>query len=88
MKKVAKLARIAVSDAEVEHMQAELARIFTLIEQMQAVDTTNIVPMAHALDVTQRLREDRVTEFDQREAFHAIAPAVKDGLYLVPRVIE
>ena len=88
MKKVAKLARIAVSDAEVEHIQAELARIFTLIEQMQAVDTTNIVPMAHALDVTQRLREDRVTEFDQREAFLAIAPAVKDGLYLVPRVIE
>jgi aspartyl-tRNA(Asn)/glutamyl-tRNA(Gln) amidotransferase subunit C len=88
VKKLAKLARSAVSDAEVAHMQAELARIFALIEQMQAVDTPSILPMTHALEVTQRLREDAVTERDEREAFQAIAPAVQDGLYVVPKVIE
>ncbi|MCX7161100.1 MAG: Asp-tRNA(Asn)/Glu-tRNA(Gln) amidotransferase subunit GatC, partial [Proteobacteria bacterium] len=59
-----------------------------LIEQMQAVDTTGIEPMSHAMDLVQRLREDKAVEPDRREAFQAIAPAVEDGLYLVPRVVE
>ncbi len=55
---------------------------------MQAVDTTGIEPMSHAMDLVQRLREDKAVEPDRREAFQAIAPAVEDGLYLVPRVVE
>ena len=88
VKKLAKLARIAVTESEVAHMQSEIAQIFTLIEEMQAVNTGKIAPMTHALELTQRLREDLVTESDQREAFQAIAPAVEGGLYLVPKVIE
>ena len=69
-------------------MLAQLGGVFQLIEQMQAVDTSGIEPMSHALDVVQRLREDIVTESDQHEMFQAIAPQVEGGLYLVPKVIE
>ncbi|OGS85782.1 MAG: asparaginyl/glutamyl-tRNA amidotransferase subunit C, partial [Gallionellales bacterium GWA2_59_43] len=62
--------------------------IFDLIAEMQAVDTTGIEPMSHAQDLSQRLREDVVSETNQREAFQAIAPQVEAGLYLVPKVIE
>ena len=62
--------------------------IFQLIEQMQAVDTTGVEPMAHAQDVSQRLREDAVTEVDRRAAYQAVAPETEAGLYLVPKVIE
>ena len=85
---IARLARIRVDDAEAETARGQLNSIFGLIEQMQAVDTAGIEPMAHALDVAQRLREDRVSESDQRDKFQAIAPAVENGLYLVPKVIE
>lgn len=85
---IARLARIRVDDAEAEAARVQLNSIFGLIEQMQAVDTAGVEPMSHALDVAQRLREDRVTESDQREKFQAIAPAVGGGLYLVPKVIE
>jgi aspartyl-tRNA(Asn)/glutamyl-tRNA(Gln) amidotransferase subunit C len=88
VKRIAHLARLALSDAEAEAMRAELAAIFALIEQMQAVDTTDVEPMAHAQDVVQRLREDIVTEHDQHELFQHGAPQVQDGLYLVPKVIE
>jgi aspartyl-tRNA(Asn)/glutamyl-tRNA(Gln) amidotransferase subunit C len=59
-----------------------------LIEQMQSVDTEGVLPMAHAQDVVQRLREDQVTETDQHALYQSIAPQVEDGLYLVPKVIE
>lgn len=59
-----------------------------LVEQMDAVDTENVSPMAHPQDAFQRLREDTVTEENQREHFQKNAPAVEDGLYLVPQVIE
>jgi len=62
--------------------------ICQLIAQMEAVDVSAIAPMSHAQDVTQRLREDAVTENDQRDRFQAIAPQVEAGLYLVPKVIE
>lgn len=85
---IARLARIRVDDAEAETARGQLNSIFGLIEQMQAVDTAGIEPMAHALDMAQRLREDRVSESDQHDKFQAIAPAVENGLYLVPKVIE
>ncbi|WP_029147739.1 Asp-tRNA(Asn)/Glu-tRNA(Gln) amidotransferase subunit GatC [Methylophilus sp. 5] len=88
IKRIAHLARIEVSDSEAQETLNKLSGILGLIEQMQAVDTTGIVPMSHSQDVTQRLREDVVTQTNQRELFQSIAPATQDGLYLVPKVIE
>jgi aspartyl-tRNA(Asn)/glutamyl-tRNA(Gln) amidotransferase subunit C len=88
VKRIAHLARIEVSDVDVEASLQKLSGILGLIEQMQAVDTTGITPMSHSQDVTQRLREDVVTETNQRELFQSVAPAVEHGLYLVPKVIE
>ncbi len=88
VEKVARLARLAMNDQELLAAQAQLNNIFGLIAEMQAVDTKGIAPMSHAQDVAQRLREDKVTELDQREAFQAIAPQVENGLYLVPQVLE
>lgn len=88
VRKIARLARLAMSETEIETARAQLSGIFELIAEMQAVDTTAIEPMSHAQDVSQRLREDRVTETNQREAFQTIAPQTEAGLYLVPQVIE
>ena len=88
VRKVARLARLAMTEAEIESARTQLSGIFDLIAEMQAVDTTGITPMSHAQDLSQRLREDVVTEADQRELFQAIAPQVEAGLYLVPQVIE
>jgi aspartyl-tRNA(Asn)/glutamyl-tRNA(Gln) amidotransferase subunit C len=88
VEKVARLARLAMNAQELQAAQAQLNNIFGLIAEMQAVDTQGIAPMSHAQDLAQRLREDKVTETDQREAFQAIAPQVERGLYLVPQVIE
>ncbi|MCB5190704.1 Asp-tRNA(Asn)/Glu-tRNA(Gln) amidotransferase subunit GatC [Methylobacillus arboreus] len=88
VKRIAHLARLAVSEEEAEATLVKLSGILGLIEEMQAVDTTGIAPMSHSQDVTQRLREDKVTESNQRELLQSIAPAVENGLYLVPQVIE
>ncbi len=88
VQKVAQLARLKMSEAEIETARTQMSGIFDLIAAMQAVDTTGIEPMSHAQDVAQRLREDVVTEADQRELFQSIAPQVEAGLYLVPQVIE
>ena len=90
VKKVARLARLAITETEVQAAHAQLTGIFELIAEMQAVNTAGIEPMSHAQDLSQRLREDKVTETNQREAFQAIAPQVdkQSGLYLVPQVIE
>ncbi|MBI5891915.1 MAG: Asp-tRNA(Asn)/Glu-tRNA(Gln) amidotransferase subunit GatC [Nitrosomonadales bacterium] len=88
VEKVARLARLAMNDEELKAAQSQLNNIFGLIAEMQAVDTKGIEPMSHAQDVAQRLREDIVTETNQREAFQAVAPQVEQGLYLVPQVIE
>lgn len=88
VKKIAFLARLDISEAEVAASAASLSRILGLIEQMNAVDTKAIAPMAHPQDAALRLRDDRVTEPDQRDKFQAIAPATEAGLYLVPKVIE
>jgi aspartyl-tRNA(Asn)/glutamyl-tRNA(Gln) amidotransferase subunit C len=88
VEKVARLARLAMTGPEIETARAQLSGIFDLIAEMQAVDTAGIEPMSHAQDLSQRLREDKVTETNQREAFQAIAPQVEAGLFLVPKVIE
>lgn len=88
VEKVARLARLSMSAEEIESARAQLSGIFDLIAEMQAVDTTGIEPMSHAQDVAQRLRDDDVTEHNQRAAFQGVAPQVEDGLYLVPKVIE
>ena len=88
VKRMAHLARIEITQAEVAPMLVQLTNIMGLVEQMQAVDTSGVAPMAHAQDLSLRLREDRVTETDQHEAFQAVAPEVEAGLYLVPKVIE
>ena len=88
VEKVARLARLAMSDQEIQSAQAQLNNIFGLIAEMQAVDTRGVEPMSHSQDLAQRLREDVVTEANQREAFQAVAPQVEQGVYLVPQVIE
>ena len=88
VKRIAHLARIEVDDAEAQTYLQQLSGILGLIEQMQAIDTAGIEPMSHSQEVTQRLREDVVSETDQRELFQSNAPAVENGLYLVPKVIE
>ncbi|MDH3318933.1 MAG: Asp-tRNA(Asn)/Glu-tRNA(Gln) amidotransferase subunit GatC [Betaproteobacteria bacterium] len=88
LRRLTRLARIAVSEDESGTVAERLNRVLGLIDQLQAVDTGGIEPMSHALDVVQPLRADTVTENDQRSLFQAVAPAVADGLYLVPRVIE
>jgi aspartyl-tRNA(Asn)/glutamyl-tRNA(Gln) amidotransferase subunit C len=86
--RVAHLARIAIDEAEAQAVLSKLNDVFRLIAEMQAVDTRGVAPMSHALDIVQRLREDVVTEADQRPLFQSIAPHVEGGLYLVPKVIE
>lgn len=88
VKRVAHLARIAIDDAEAQSAHAQLSGIFGLIEEMKAVDVSRIEPMSHGQDVVLRLRDDAVTEHDERDAFQAVAPQVESGLYLVPKVIE
>jgi aspartyl-tRNA(Asn)/glutamyl-tRNA(Gln) amidotransferase subunit C len=90
--RIATLARIAVSPAEAEDLRAQLNRVLTLVDELQSVDTSGVVPMSHALEALlpdgQRLRADAVVEPDRRDEFLALAPATDAGLYLVPKVIE
>ena len=88
VRRLARLARIAVEPEESHAVLGRLNRMLGLVDQMRAVDTKGIEPMAHALDVTQRLRPDEVREQNQRDAYQSVAPAVAGGLYLVPKVIE
>ena len=86
--KIANLARLKINQDEVGQYAIELTKIISLVEQMNKVDTQNVEPMAHPLDLTQRLRKDEVTETNQREKFQSVAPSAEKGLYLVPKVIE
>jgi aspartyl-tRNA(Asn)/glutamyl-tRNA(Gln) amidotransferase subunit C len=88
VRRIAQLARIEVTGDELAAVQQQLNGIFGLVEQLVAADTTGVEPMAHAQEVTLRLRDDAVTETDQHVRFQSIAPQVEAGLYLVPRVIE
>ena len=86
--KIAYLARLGVDESEYPDYARNLSDILSFVEQLNAVDTEGVEPMAHPLEAGQRLRADEVTEADQREHFQAIAPKVEAGLYLVPKVIE
>lgn len=92
VKRIAHLARLELADADAELTLAQLNGFFGLVERMQAVDTASVVPLAHPIeaieDVALRLREDAVSETVEREANQRCAPAVQEGLYLVPKVIE
>lgn len=86
--RIAHLARLQLPADEQQRVTDSLNNILGLIDQLQAVDTAGVAPMAHPVDATQALRADTVTEQDRRDAYQAIAPAVQDGCYLVPRVVE
>jgi aspartyl-tRNA(Asn)/glutamyl-tRNA(Gln) amidotransferase subunit C len=88
IKQVAHLARLSLPPEKVEPYAHQLSNILELVGQLSQAATDQVQPMAHPLDMVQRMREDRVSEEDRREAFQAIAPAVESGLYLVPKVIE
>lgn len=88
IQRIAHLARLSVDDSELPEVTAKLTGILGLIEEMQAVNTDGIEPMAHAQDVALRLRIDAVTESDQRARFQAVAPQTENGLYLVPKVLD
>ena len=90
--RIANLARLELSPPEAERMRGQINDFFSLVETMRAVDTTGIEPLAHPMDAIQevalRLREDVVSEPNNREANQANAPTVENGLFLVPKVIE
>ena len=88
LRRFARLARIALRPAESAAVTERLNGVLAMVEQIRGVDTSGVEPMAHAQDVVQPLREDSVTETDQRERYQAVAPAVQEGLYLVPKVVE
>ena len=86
--KIANLAKLNISDEQMGDYEQRLSSILDLVEQMNSVDTTGVEPMAHPLHMTQRLREDVVTEENQREHFQEHAPSIEKGLFVVPKVIE
>ncbi|MCB1706004.1 MAG: Asp-tRNA(Asn)/Glu-tRNA(Gln) amidotransferase subunit GatC [Halioglobus sp.] len=88
IEKIAELARVRISGDEIGQVTERIAEILQMMDQLQAVDTADVEPMANPLDAIQQLRPDVVTETNRRDAFQAIAPAVENGLYLVPKVIE
>ena len=85
---LARLAQLSLTGAEREAVTGDLVRIIAMVDEMQAVDTEGVAPLAHPLDASQRLREDRVTEVVDRDRFQSGAPETGNGLYLVPRVVE
>ena len=88
VQRLALLARIEFDAAQGDEVRAKLDAIFAMIGQLNAVGTTGVVPMAHAQDVMLPLRPDTVTETDRRGLYQRVAPAVEQGLYLVPRVVD
>ena len=88
IEKIAELARIRIADEDIGQVTLRITEILRMVDQLQAADTQGVEPMANPLDAIQRLRPDVVTEGNRREEFQSIAPAVENGLYLVPRVIE
>ena len=88
VEKIAYLARLAISPEDIPRYARDLSSILALAEKMNAVDTGGVDPMAHPLNMAQRLRVDAITETDQRERFQHISPQTAQGLYLVPKVIE
>ena len=88
IKKIARLARLGINAEDIPDYSRNLSDILAFVEQLNAVDTTGVEPLAHPLEATQRLRADEITETDNRENFQKVAPETESGLYLVPQVIE
>lgn len=88
VEKIAHLARLNIAEQDIQEYAENLSNILDLVDQMQAVDTQDITPMAHPMDAIQRLRLDEVTEGNQRDQLQTVAPAVEAGLFQVPKVIE
>ncbi len=88
VRNIAQLARLHIDEADIDQYVTDLSSILDLVDQMNQVDSSGVTPLSNPLDATQRLRDDEVTESDQRDKFQGIAPDVKDGLYRVPKVIE
>ncbi len=88
VEQIAYLARLQLDEARIPELAGQLSSILEFVAQMDAADTSEVQAMAHPLDVSARLRDDVVTEGDQRDHFQSIAPQVENGLYLVPRVLE
>jgi len=88
VQRIAHLARLSLEPDEILAYQGDLDQILTLVDQLEAATTVEVEPLAHPLELAVRLRPDEVTEPDQREAFQAVAPEVRDGYYLVPKVID
>ena len=88
VRNIAHLARLHIDEDVIDQYTSDLSSILTLVEQMNQVDSSDVVPLANPLDATQRLRDDEVTEIDQRDKFQQIAPDVAEGFYRVPKVIE
>jgi aspartyl-tRNA(Asn)/glutamyl-tRNA(Gln) amidotransferase subunit C len=88
LEKVARLARLAMDDEQLESQRRQFEKLIDFVAAVQQVDSSQVEPMAHPLEVVQRLREDQVTEIDQADAFQPLAPDVAAGLYRVPKVIE
>ena len=86
--KLARLARINIAESDTAELSQRIGDILNMVDAMQAVDTSNVLPMANPHDAVHRLRADEVNETNQREHFQKIAPQTADGLYLVPQVIE
>ena len=88
VERIAYLARLAIDEQDVPQYTENLSSILQLVDEMQAIDTTGVEPLAHPLDGEQRLRADEVSEMNQREQLQSVAPATEEGLFLVPKVIE
>lgn len=88
IEKIAYLSRLRIEEDDIPHYAQKLSNLLDFVGQMDGIDTTEVDPMAHPLAVKQRLRNDQVTETNQRDKFQSIAPQVESGLYLVPKVIE
>ena len=88
VQQIATLARLKLADAEFDDVVDKLSRIVDFVDQLQAAPTDDVLPMAHPLNMSQRLRADEVTEPNERDAIQKNAPRVEDGYYLVPKVIE
>ena len=88
IKKIAHLARLGINAEDIPEYSRNLSDILAFVEQLNAVDTSGVEPLAHPLEATQRLRADVVTETDNRDNFQQLAPETESGLYLVPQVIE
>ena len=85
---IAMLARLKLANDEFDETVDKLSRIVDFVDQLSQAETDGVVPMAHPLNESQRLRADEVTEVDEREALQENASSVENGLYLVPKVIE